>query len=490
MKKIVVIGSGFSGLATASTLAKDGYDVTIVEKNSSPGGRARVLEEEGFTFDMGPTWYWMPDIFENYFARFGKHPSEYYELIRLDPAYRVFFGKDDYIDVPAGRKKINALFESLEKGSSKQLDKFLKTAKYKYETGMREYVWKPGDSLLEYVDWKIMKSALRMKLLSSISKEIRGLFKNPRLIELLEFPVLFLGAKAQNTPSLYSLMNYADLELGTWYPKGGMYEVVKAMVQICTDLGVQFEFDSEVKSFDVQGGKVVSVRTGEKEFSCDVVVASADYHHIEQQVLDKEYRMYNEKYWNSRVMAPAALLFYLGIDKKIKAIEHHNLFFDEDFEQHADDIYENPKWPEKPLFYITSPSISDPASAPKECENLIILIPLAPDLEDSEEIREKYFHIIFDRLEGIIGEEVRSHIVYKRSFCIRDFKEEYNAFKGNAYGLANTLRQTAIMKPKMRNKKLKNFYFAGQLTVPGPGVPPSLISGQLVAQEIIKKNMT
>lgn len=484
-EKVVVIGSGFSGLAAATVLADAGKDVLVVEKNDTLGGRARSFSTDGFTFDMGPSWYWMPEVFENYFNRFDKTVSDYYELIRLNPSYRVYF-QNEYKDVPANIDELYQLFEELEPGSSGNLKKFLKDAQYKYEVGMNEFVWKPSHSLMEFADLRILKSAFKLQLFSNISNEIRKLFKHPFLVKILEFPVLFLGATAQNTPALYSLMNYADLELGTWYPKGGMFKIIEGMVALAKEKGVRFETSANIISVDTVGSKVVAVNTKTTKYECDFCVASGDYHHIDQNVLPKSLRNYTEEYWDKRDMAPSSLLFYIGLDKKIEGIKHHSLFFDEELDVHADEIYENPKWPSKPLFYVCAPSVTDTTVAPIGQENIFLLMPIAPDLEDNDEIREKYFDIICDRLKDRWGTDIRDHIVYKRSYCLNDFKEDYYAYKGNAYGLANTLMQTAFLKPKLKNKHLDNFFYTGQLTTPGPGVPPSLISGQVVASEILK----
>jgi phytoene desaturase len=486
LKKVIVIGSGFSGLAAACFLAKSGFEVTVLEKNDSPGGRARKFEDKGFVFDMGPSWYWMPDVFDRFFAQFGKKTSDYYELVRLDPSYRVFFGKDDFVDLPTGEKEQEALFESFEKGSAHALRKFLHDAKYKYEVGINEFVFKPSHSILEFAELRLLISAFRLQLFQSMAAHVRKLFKHPKLLKILEFPVLFLGATPQKTPALYSLMNYADMRLGTWYPQKGMFEVIKAMVSLAEELGVSFRFNLEVKKIHIEGGIARKVETTAGVFDSDLVVGSADYQHLDQQVLEKKYRNYNEKYWDSRVMAPSSLLFYLGVNKKIGNLLHHNLFFDEDFNQHAVDIYEKPAWPEKPLFYVSVPSVTDSTLAPAGHENVFILIPLAPGLEDSEEKRDFYFNLVMNRLEKITGQEINKHIIFKRSYAHRDFISDYHAFKGNAYGLANTLLQTAFLKPKLKNKHISNFFFTGQLTTPGPGVPPSLISGEVVAKEIEK----
>jgi phytoene desaturase len=282
-------------------------------------------------------------------------------------------------------------------------------------------------------------------------------------------------------------MNYADIALGTWYPMGGMGKIVEGMVQLAEEKGVKFVFDAEVTDIQAHQNKCTELTTtSNQKYAADVVVATADYNHIEQKVLQPQHRHYTPEYWHSRTMAPSSLLFYLGIDKKLDNLTHHTLFFDEDLNDHAIEIYETPKWPTKPLFYVSATSKTDPSVAPQGCENLFVLIPLAPDLQDTEAQREKYYDIVMDRLEKLTQQSIKKHVIYKRSYAHTDFKADYHAYKGNAYGLANTLRQTAILKPTLKSPKLNNLYFAGQLTVPGPGVPPSLISGKVVAQQIMK----
>jgi phytoene desaturase len=485
-KHIVVIGSGFAGLSAACVLAKEGHSVTILEKNSQPGGRAGVWQQDGFKFDMGPSWYWMPDVFENFFALFGKKPSDYYELKRLNPAYRIYFDKGDLLDVPKDRAELATVFELIEPGSSNQLDKFLKQAEYKYKVGMGEYVFRPSHTLSEFIDLNLIRKSVGMQLLSSMRKHVHGLFKSPKLRQLLEFPVLFLGATPQETPAMYSLMNYADLVLGTWYPMGGMHEIVKAMVNLAKSLGVEIRLDTEVTKIEVANKQVSYIETSKGDFAADMVIAGADYHHVDQHLLDEPYRNYSQKYWDSRVMSPSSLLFYIGLNKKVVGIQHHNLFFDADFEKHAKDIYTSPKWPDEPLFYVCAPSKTDSSVAPEGCENLFFLMPVAPGLQDDDSTRERYFDLMLSRFEAITGQSIRDNIVIKRSYALNDFNADYHSFKGNAYGLANTLGQTAFFKPAMRNKHVKNLLYTGQLTVPGPGVPPAIISGQIVAKEAMR----
>ena len=484
--KVTVIGAGFAGLSAAALLAKDGFDVTVLEKNEMAGGRARTWEKDGFVFDLGPSWYWMPDVFENFYKIFNKTTSDFYDLKRLDPSYRIYFGKDDTVDIPSTLEDLYQLFETLEPNSSKNLDSFLKQAQYKYEVGMNEYVFKPSHSVMEYFDPRLLISGIKLQLLGNMRKHVHALFKNEKLRKLLEFPVLFLGATPQSTPALYSLMNYADLVLGTWYPMGGMHKIVAAMQKIGEEQGVKFVFNTDVKKIEVKNNIAEEIITDNGNYKTDFVIGNADYHYIEQHLLNKEYRNYSEKYWDDRTMAPSCLLFYIGLDKKLENVLHHNLFFDENFDDHAEEIYTNPKWPSKPLFYACCPSVTDLSVAPEGCENLFFLIPLAPNLKDSETEREKYFDLVVKRFKDLTGNDIKDHILFKRSYAMNDFVEDYNAFKGNAYGLANTLKQTAFLKPSMKSK-VKNLLFTGQLTVPGPGVPPAIISGQVVAKETIKK---
>jgi len=486
LRKAIVIGSGFSGMATASFLAKDGWQVTVLEKHDQPGGRARKMEVDGFTFDMGPSWYWMPDVFERYFNQFGKKVSDYYQLKRLDPSYRVYY-KDMEMDIPADFDSLKNLFESIEKGSGDQLEKFMDEAAYKYKVGIEKLVFKPGQSLSEFIDTELLSGIFKLDVFTSISNHVKKHFKNPLLRELMEFPVLFLGALPQKTPALYSLMNYADVKLGTWYPIGGMYKIVEGMHQLATDLGVQFVFNAPVQELIVKHNTISGVRTNNEVYTADVVISGADYHHTEMDLLPHASRSYSETYWQNRVMAPSCLLYYVGLNKKLDNVLHHALFFDTDFAAHGHEIYTDPQWPANPLFYVSATTVTDSSGAPAGHENLFFLIPVAAGLQqDTEELREQYFHQILERFEKRIGQTVRNNIVYKKSYSVSDFRNDYNAFKGNAYGLANTLMQTAILKPSCKSKKIRNLYFTGQLTVPGPGVPPSLISGEVVAKEVGK----
>ena len=485
-KSISIIGSGFSALSAACYLAKAGNNVTIFEKNKTIGGRARQLKKQGFTFDIGPTWYWMPDVFERFFGDFGKHPSDFYNLEKLNPAYSVYFGNNDFITIEDTIDKICEAFEKEESGSSIKLKKFIKKAESNYNIAIKDLVYRPGVSPLELVTPVTIKKL--DQFFSTIKKDVRKEFKNNRLAMILEFPVLFLGAKPDNTPSFYSFMNYADFGIGTFHPKGGMYQIILAMEQLAKSLGVTIKTESPIEKIIINNKKVTGIISNNELFESDIVLSGADYHHTET-LLDKQYRQYSEHYWEQKIFAPSSLLFYVGFDKKIKNVNHHTLFFDVDFDTHARDIYDNPKWPENPLFYASFPSITDEHMAPEGKEAGIFLIPLAPGLEDSKSLRKTYFEKIIKRFETLTSQNVTENVIFNESFCVNDFINDYNSYKGNAYGMANTLTQTAFLRPKLKSKKVDNLYFTGQLTVPGPGVPPSLISGKLVA-ELIKKHHT
>jgi phytoene desaturase len=482
-KDIKIIGSGFSALAASCYLAQQGNNVTVYEKNTTIGGRARQLKKEGFTFDIGPTWYWMPDVFERFFADFNKKPSDYYQLIKLSPAYQVYFGVDDFVSIADNLPEIIATFETVEKGSGAKLASFMKEAQSNYDIAIKDLVYRPGVTPLELIT---LETAMKVnQFFSNISRDIRKRFKNKKLVQILEFPVLFLGAKPSDTPSFYSFMNFADFGLGTWHPKNGMYSVILAMESLAKELGVTIKTNSTIEKILVENGKATGLIVNGEQLAADIVLSGADYHHSET-LLDLKDRAYSEKYWDKKTFAPSSLLFYVGFDKKIENVEHHSLFFDVDFDVHAQDIYDTPKWPENPLFYASFPSKTDSNSAPEGKEAAIFLIPLAPGLEDTNELREKYFEKIITRLENLTKQSLKNNVIFKESFCVNDFIKDYNSYKGNAYGMANTLLQTAFLRPKLKSKKVKSLYFTGQLTVPGPGVPPALISGKLVADLIQK----
>lgn len=486
-KKIAIIGAGFSGLSAAAFLAHQGMEVDVFEKNDTPGGRARPLQAGGFSFNMGPASYYLPDVFENFFEQFGKKPSDYYELRKIDPSVRIFNKNKEYVDIPADLKQLAGLFESVEKGSGDQLQRFLEDARKKYELGMKKLAYKPSLSIWEFVEPWLFRGLIRMDFIRSVSQTLRDFFHDPRLIRMLEFPVIFLGAKPSEMPAIYTFVNYADLALGSWYPVGGMHAVAEALFHLATAEGARFHFNSPVTHIVTGENKATGLKVKDEYVEADMILSTADYHFTETVLLDPDKRSYRPSYWEKKIMAPSALLFYVGLNRRIEGLLHHNLFFDEDFTLHAEEIYDRPQWPASPVMHVACSSKTDPDTAPPGHENLVVLIPVAPGLTQNPARMESYFELFLKRFENLTGEYIRNNIVYLKSYGPDDFTADYHSFKGTAFGMANTLFQTAVFKPSLKSKKVKNLFYAGQLTVPGPGVPTCIISGQVAATEILKR---
>lgn len=484
MKSATVIGGGLSGLYASAFLAKNGYEVNVYEKNEDFGGRSRVFRAEGFKFDMGPSWYWMPELIDDLFEHLNEKRSNYFSLKRLDPGYQVFWKDERPTKIPADFEALKEVFDGFEFEGGNKLEKFIQEAKIKYDVALEKFMFMPGHSWKEFLNQGLIKYGVKLDLLKSVQADVNKRFKSEKARLILGFPVLFLGDMPTRIPALYTLMNYADLKLGTWYPEGGMSAIANALIEIGKNNGVKFHNNSPLQGIDIEGEKITGLQINDQHIKSDKVIFSGDYRFMEQEILPPKFRRYSTEYWDDRKLAPSCLIYYLGINKKVPGLIHHNLFFDEDLMKHGASIFQNPEWPEAPLFYVCAPSKTDQEVAPKHGENLFVLIPIAPGLKDTQVLRDQYFEIICQRLKSHIGEDIKENIVYKRDYCIEDFKQDYNAFKGNAYGLANTLKQTAIFKPKLKSK-LKNLIFCGQLTVPGPGVPPSMISGQLAAKELM-----
>lgn len=486
VKRVVVIGAGFGGLAVACLLQKDGFQVTVVEKNEGPGGRARLYKSKGFSFDMGPSWYLMPQVFVRFFKVFKKKPSDYYTLQRLDPSYRLFFGEKDLLDISKDKAKNRELFESIEPGAGARFDRYLQKAKYQYDTAMAGFIYREYKRLSDFFSLRLAKEGLRLNLFGSLDSYTRMFFSSDRLRKILEYTVVFLGGNPKNTPALYSLMSHVDFNLGVWYPKGGMNAVAKGMETLAKELGVEFFYDCPVDKVLVEQGVAVGVKAKGKVIDADLVVANADYHHAEQHLLEKSHRSYSGKYWRTRTMAPSGFIMYLGLDRKIDNLQHHTLFLEEDWQEHFDEIFNDPKWPKHPSFYVCVPSKTEPDVAPKGMENLFVLVPVASGLSDTSKTRRVMERLIFDRLKAMTGIDVQKHIVTKRLYAHKEFTQDYNAYKGTALGLAHTMLQTAIFRPRHRSKKIPNLYFTGQYTHPGVGVPMVIIASHIVAGEVVK----
>ena len=498
MKRVVVIGSGFGGLSAAAFLAQDGYDVTVVEKNAWVGGRARVLESDGFRFDMGPSWYWMPDEHDRWFSRFGENRENYYAIRRVDPAYRVYFGDSfpgesrTVVDVPADRDAAREVFERYEPGAGAKLDAYLDDCKRKYEFAMGNFIYKNFYSIFDFVNWAAISHVGMLNILQSYGGRVKRFFSHPYLRKMLEFPVVFLGSNARSTPAMYTLMNHIDFNLGTWYPDGGFGAVVSAMQRVAERQGARFLFSHEAIGLDIHADQArsVTVRSadgGESSIPADVVVANADYPWMELELLPKTHQSISERRWDAAQLAPSVLNFYLGFDRKLDEFSHHTFFFDSDWEEHFDAVYESPRWIDDPLFYLHVPSRTDSSCAPDGGEAVFLLIPIAPGLEDTPERRAYYLNRAFERIRDRTGRDLRENLVFSRDMSLDDFERDYHAYKGNAFGLGQTLFQTAWFRTANRSKKIQNLYYAGQYTVPGTGTTMSMISGEVAALRVHKE---
>ncbi|MFX1510653.1 MAG: phytoene desaturase family protein [Promethearchaeota archaeon] len=486
-QELLIIGAGVGGLSAAALLAKEGYDVTVIEQNHEPGGRARIWEIEGFVFDMGPSWYLMPEIFENFFNEFGKSVADYYELMRLDPNYRIFFGVDDIVEITADLDPNLSTFEGFEEGGAEKLQEYLDKSKETYEYMMQGIMYKDLDSLWSMFSPSLMRAGSKLHILSNIDGYVRKFFKSDRARKILEYPIVFLGGNPKNTPALYSIISHIDYNLGVWYPKGGIGKIPESLMKLAQEQGADIKFGVKARHIDIDKRNAHKVQTTQGEFETDLVVVNADYPYTEIELLDSEYQTYPAKYWESKVIAPSAFVVYLGVDRKLDQLTHHNVFLEYDWVQHFDQIFEDPAWPDKPAYYVCCPSRYDPLVAPKGKENIFITVPVSPGIEDTPKIREAYLNKIISHMEKLIGERFNDSISIKRTFSLNDFSTDYNAYKGTAVGLTHTFRQSAFFRPRHRSKKVKNLFYTGQYTHPGIGVPMALVSSKIVTNQIQKQ---
>jgi len=502
-QSVVVVGGGFGGLSTACYLADAGADVTVVEKNEQLGGRASTLERDGFRFDMGPSWYLMPDVFETFFGHFDRTPSDYYEVERLDPHYRIFFkGDPDPADEAGatsdlhsfeGRERVDLspdleanrrLFEEIESGGGDALDRYLDQSERNYEVGMRHFVYEDRSRLRDFADWDVVKNARGLTLLGSMQDHVEKYFDDPRLQQIMQYTLVFLGGAPNNTPALYNLMSHVDFNLGVYYPKGGLAAVVDGLVELGRELGVEYVVNEPVSEIrGRRGGFVVRTENG-REFLSDLVVSDADYAYTEQELLPPEKRQYDADYWESRTYAPSAFLLYLGVEGDVEPLAHHTLVLPRDWNEHFETIFDDPSWPDDPAYYLCVPSKTDDDVAPEGHSNLFALVPIAAGLDDDPETRARYRDLVLDDVAENTGVDLRDRIVVEESFSVSDFADRYNSTKGTALGLAHTLRQTAVFRPPNVSSDVDGLYFTGSFTQPGIGVPMCLISGQLTAEKM------
>jgi 1-hydroxy-2-isopentenylcarotenoid 3,4-desaturase len=487
--QIVIIGAGFGGLSAAALLARDGFDVTVIEKTEQPGGRASVYSEQGYNFDMGPSWYLMPDVYEKFFADFDKKPEDFFTLKKLNPLYRIFYYDKKVFDISADIEENYKLFDSFEEDGGEKLKEYLKSSQDLYDFSVNEMLFKDYRSVLDLLSGKLLLKSTKLRLWENLQHYVNNKFKSDEARKILEYAIGFLGGSPSNTPSFYHLVSHADLTLGVFYPQGGMREIVKAVKELAESYGAKFIFNESVKLLEVHDHIIKRVITSNGVYEPDLVVSNADYHHTEIDLLTPENRTYDVDYWEKKVLSPSAMVIYLGINRKVNGLAHHNLFLEKDWEDGFNSVF-NPEmaaWPKHPSYYVNIPSLTDNNAAPDGCETIYILAPLAPGLEDTTELREAFYNLIMDDLESKLGDKIRRDVVVKKIFALTDFEERYNAFKGTAFGLAHTLKQTALFRPTHKSNKVKNLYYTGQYTHPGIGVPMTMVSSQIISKEIKEK---
>lgn len=488
VKKVVIIGAGVGGLATACILGQAGYDVEVYEKNSQPGGRAGSFEAQGFRFDTGPSWYLMPDVFEHFFNLLGEDANQLLKLKRLNPSYRVFF-KDKLfgaMDIVGNIDQDGETMESIEPGAKNKLRAYLEKGSYQYKLAMNEFLYKNYDSVLDFFSFQMLAQGLRMNVFSSMQSYVAKYFSSAEVQKIMQYPLVFLGASPKNAPALYSLMSHVDFNQGVFYPDGGMFKITEAMVKLAKARKVKIFLDSPVKSIVVKNSNVkgVILENGQK-IESDVVISNADIAYTEKSLLSPANRSYSDKYWRKRVIAPSALLMYLGVKKQYSNLKHHNLVFSKDWDENFKSLFESYVWPKDPSFYVCNPNKTDPTVAPKDHENLFVLVPLPPTTKYTDEELEQYSDWILSTMERAMHlDGLKDNIVYKKLFCAKDFESQFNSYQGTALGLAHTLRQTAVFRPSNKSKKVSGLYYVGANTVPGIGLPMCLISAELVYKRL------
>jgi len=486
-KKVVVIGAGIGGLGTAGLFAKKGYDVTVLEKNENLGGRANIFEADGFKFDMGPSWYLAPDLFEHFFKLMGERVEDHLDLVRLSPSYRIFFNNDKVpLDIHSDIAIDGATFDSIEPGSAEKLRAYLKQSEYQYEVATQHFMYKNYDTIFDFFNRRVMTEGQKLSVFSKMHTFVSKFFKSRKLQQVMEYTMVFLGTSPYEAPALYNLMSHMDFNQGVFYPQGGFYELIKALSRIAEKNGAKLRTNSPVAEIVVEKGVTKGVMLESKEFiEADIVISNADLQFTETKLLDERWRTHGEKYWDKRVMAPSAFIMYLGLSEKLPNLIHHNLLFSEDWRKNFDDIYKDPCLPDEPSLYVCAPSVTDPSVAPEGKENLFVLVPIASDLKISDSEKEAYADKVLALMEREMNlPDLREKIEYRRIYSVDNFAADYNAFKGTALGLAHTIWQTAIFRPNNQSKKVKNLFYVGAGTNPGIGTQICLISAELVYKRV------
>lgn len=486
--KVVVIGGGFAGLSAAAFLAKQGCDVVLLEKNKTLGGRARVLHKKGFRFDMGPSWYMMPEVFERFFKHFGKTVADYYQLEQLHPRYQVFF--DDKTSLVMSEKlEDNAnVFETQEAGAKEKLKEFIEKLRVPYQTSIGKFIYLDIWSVRSWLNFhnvrELFPLIFSLRLWESWHDFVGRFFKNEKLQKIMSFPAVFLGGSPFNTPSIYAVLAWADFQGGAWYPKGGMGAVVEAVIQTAREQGVRILPESDVDRIDLIDGKVVGVTANKQFYQADVVVGACDLANLETKLLPQQYQTWDASYWKKATLSISSMLVYIGLNTRLSKVAHHNMYFSKNWKQNFSEIFEHNTLSADPSFYISVRSMSDRSIVPKNSEEIVLLVPMGSGTVVTKEQLETYADEAIAKTEELLGEPIKKHIVVKEVYGPEQFAQDYHAFQGTALGLAHTFSQSLWLRPNVKSAKVNGLYYAGQYTNPGVGVPTALVSGELVASII------
>lgn len=487
-QRVIIIGAGIGGLATANLLAKAGYHVSVYEKNDQPGGRTGMIERDGFRFDSGPSWYLMPDVFDHYFSLFGRSVTDELDLVKLSPAYKVFFEKHDPMTITSDSERDAATFEAIEAGAGDKLRDYVAKGDEIYRLSLQHFLYTNFTSVRDFTKTDILgRGPLMTKLaFTPIDRYVGKFVHDKRLRQILEYPMVFLGSSPFSAPAIYSLMSALDFREGVYYPRGGLYTIIERLVDLGNELGVEYHYNSPVKRIVTADkyAKGITLQSG-THIDADIVISNADLHFTETKLLDKSDRSYPLKYWNKKEAGPSALLMYLGVKGTLPTLEHHNLFFVDDWKTNFDDIFVNKKLPTPASIYVCKPSQTDTTVAPKGHENVFVLVPLPPGVDITAKQLDKVADRYLTQIQDTMGiPDLKKRIVSKQLFGPNDFMTKYYAWQGTALGPSHILRQSAMFRTSNKSKKVENLYYVGGSTTPGIGLPMCLIGAELVYKRL------
>ncbi len=489
----IVIGAGIGGIATAARLAKNGYNVTVLEKNESPGGRCNQIVQDGHRFDIGPTLFLMPEVWEETFASLGEKMGDHLDLRRIDPTYMVRFDDGLQLELTSNIGDMQAQLEAVEKTAFTGFLNYIAEGSKHYKVSLDKFVGRNFFSIFDYFSLKNLPLIFKLKALGKHYRNTGRFFKDERLKAAFTFQNMYLGLSPYDAPATYSLLQYTELAEGVWYPMGGVYAAIEALVKIAEKLGVKFIYNAPAKKLNVEGSQVKTVELGNgKTLEADIFVGNADLPYIYKELLPDPIAA---KKLDKKLYTCSTIMFYWGVDKQYPQIGHHNVFLASDYKASFDQIFKEHNLPDKPSFYVHAPARTDPAAAPAGQDTLYVLVPVghldAASEQDWDERVNRARKAVFERLSKEMGiDDLESHLKFEIAYQPKVWKERFNLEKGAAFGLSHNFWQVGYLRPQNRHKKYKNLYFAGASTHPGTGLPIVLLSARLTTERILLEKGT